>query len=54
MLPAALGGCVTAAIAAWIATGLDVSLLRRLFGGFLLLTGLRELFFRQQRDKNAR
>ena len=29
-------------------------LLRRLFGGFLLLTGLRELFFRQQRDKNAR
>ena len=54
VLPAALGGCVTAAIAAWIATGLDVSLLRRLFGGFLLLTGLRELFFRQQRDKNAR
>ena len=52
--PAALGGCVTAAIAAWIATGLDVSLLRRLFGGFLLLTGLRELFFRQQRDKKAR
>ena len=44
VLPAALGGCVTA----------DVSLLRRLFGGFLLLTGLRELFFRQQRDKNAR
>ena len=32
VLPAALGGCVTAAIAAWIATGLDVSLLRRLFG----------------------
>lgn len=51
VLPAALGGCVTAAIAAWIATGLDVSLLRRLFGGFLLLTGLRELFFRQQRDQ---
>ena len=25
-----------------------------MFGGFLLLTGLRELFFRQQRDKNAR
>ena len=54
VLPAALGGCVTAAIAAWTATGLDVSLLRRLFGGFLLLTGLRELFFRQQRDKTAR
>ena len=54
VLPSALGGCVTAAIAAWIATGLDVSLLRRLFGGFLLLTGLRELLFRQPRDKNAR
>ena len=32
VLPAALGGCVTAAIGAWIATGLDVSVLRRLFG----------------------
>ena len=40
VLPAALGGCVTAAIAAWIATGLDVSLLRRLFGGFLCRFGI--------------
>ena len=67
VLPAALGGCVTAAIAAWIATGLDVSLLRRPQGsrgvlrvpcrkrrGSPALTGLRELFFHQQRDKNAR
>ena len=32
------------ALAAWLATGLDVELLRRCFGGFLLVVGLRELF----------
>ena len=33
-----------AALAAWAATGLDTALLRRCFGGFLLVVGLRELF----------
>ena len=32
------------ALAAWAATGLDTGLLRRCFGGFLLVVGLRELF----------
>ena len=43
-----------AAIHRAFAESLPGRTLRRLFGGFLLLTGLRELFFRQQRDKNAR
>ena len=43
VLPAALGGCVTAAIAAWIATGLDVSLLRRLFGLLMIAVGVWQL-----------
>ena len=42
--PAALAGLAGTALAAWLATGLDVELLRRYFGGFLLVVGLRELF----------
>ena len=42
--PAALAGLAGTALAAWLATGLDVELLRRCFGGFLLVVGLRELF----------
>lgn len=52
VLPAALAGCVTAALAAWLVSGMDTELLRRLFGGFLLLVGVRELVY--ARDKKAR
>lgn len=44
VLPAAIAGCVTAAGGAWLASGLDVTLLRKLFGGFLILVGLSEIF----------
>ena len=42
--PAILAGLASAALASWFATSLDVGLLRRCFGGFLLIVGLRELF----------
>ena len=51
VLPAAIAGCITAALSAWLATAIDTSLLRKLFGGFLLLVGLYELFSRHPRDK---
>lgn len=51
VLPAIGAGCLTAAGAAWLATALDTELLRKLFGGFLLLVGLGELFGRHARDK---
>lgn len=44
LLPAIGAGLVCAAGAAWAATAMDVELLRRLFGGFLILIGLSELF----------
>ncbi|OUN21006.1 hypothetical protein B5G34_12750 [Flavonifractor sp. An82] len=44
LLPAILAGLVCALLASWAATGLDTGLLRRCFGGFLLVVGLRELF----------
>lgn len=51
VLPAILTGCATAAGAAWLATGMDTGLLRKLFGGFLLLVGIRELFTAQRRAR---
>ncbi|MCD8332402.1 MAG: sulfite exporter TauE/SafE family protein [Oscillospiraceae bacterium] len=47
LLPAILSGLLCSAAAAWAATALDVALLRRLFGLFLLYIGLRELFRRE-------
>ena len=44
VIPAALCGCVTAALSAWLSASLDVGLLRKLFGGFLILVGLSEIF----------
>ena len=42
-LPAIAAGLIGTGLAAWAATALDVQLLRRCFGGYLLLIGIREL-----------
>ena len=44
LLPAIALGLACSALTAWAATALDVELLRKCFGGFLILIGLRELF----------
>ena len=44
LLPAICAGLVCSALTAWAATGLDVELLRKCFGAFLIVIGLRELF----------
>ena len=43
-LPAIGTGLAGTAVAAWAATALDVALLRRFFGAYLLYIGIRELF----------
>lgn len=43
-VPAIIAGLVCTAIAAWVATALDVGLLRKCFGVFLLYIGVTELF----------
>lgn len=55
-IPAMLAGIVTAALSAWLATTLDSSLLRKIFGVFLLFVGLSELFkkpTKQQGDSKS-
>jgi len=42
--PAILAGLAGTALAAWAATAMDVEILRKCFGGFLLVIGLKELF----------
>ena len=44
LLPAIGAGLVCAAAAAWAATAMDVELLRRGFGAFLIAVGAWELF----------
>ena len=52
ILPAVLVGVVCAALGAWAATGMAVSVLRRLFGVFLLVIGLRELFGKTKKEED--
>ena len=46
ILPGIVAGCTTAGLFSWLGTMLDTALLKKLFGILLLLTGLRELFYR--------
>ena len=47
LAPALLAGVAGTGVAAWAATSMDTDLLRRCFGAFLLVIGLRELFRRE-------
>lgn len=51
ILPAVVAGCISAALFALLSRQLDISLLKKLFGGLLLLTGLRELFYRPRKAR---
>jgi uncharacterized membrane protein YfcA len=43
LIPAILGGCICAVIFSKLSTGMDVTLLKKLFGVLLIITGVREL-----------
>ena len=51
VIPAAVCGCITAALSAWLAASMDVDILRKLFGGFLILVGLSEVFLKGLKKK---
>ena len=53
VLPAALAGCVTAIPGALLASTLDTGLLRKLFGGFLILVGISEVFFKGKKSGSS-
>ena len=51
VLPAIICGCIAAAVFAWFSYFTDTTFLKKLFGGLLLLTGLRELFYRPRKAR---
>jgi len=51
LLPGILWGCIAAAIGSFIGRQADTELLKKLFGGLFLLTGIRELFYRPRNAK---
>lgn len=53
ILPAVIAGCATAALFSWISFAIDINKIKKLFGILLLLTGLRELFYKPKSKKQA-
>ncbi len=51
VLPAAAAGCAAAALFVWVGTWMEPEGLKRLFGALLLVTGLRELFYRPRKAR---
>ncbi|MBE6911311.1 MAG: sulfite exporter TauE/SafE family protein [Ruminococcaceae bacterium] len=48
VLCAAIPGTVAAIVAAFFASRIDMTILRRIFGGFLVLVGISELFAKKR------
>ena len=46
VLPAMIAGCISAAVCSWVGMQLDLEVLKKLFGGLLIITGLRELLYK--------
>ena len=53
VVPAAIAGCLTAIPGALLAGSVDTALLRRLFGGFLVLVGISEVFFKGKKTGSS-
>ena len=46
IFPAVLAGCAAAAAFSFLGVRMDLALLKKLFGGLLIATGIRELTYR--------
>lgn len=51
ILPAIICGCISAAVFSILSKQLDIVIMKKLFGILLLLTGIRELFYRWRKAK---
>ena len=48
LIPAILSGCTAAVLVSFLTDGIDLELLKKLFGGLLIVTGIRELFYKDK------
>ena len=51
LLPAIIAGCIAAAVFSWLRGYIQSALTDKLFGILLIITGLRELFYRPRNAK---
>ena len=51
VLPAIIVGCVAAGVCSFLSSSMDIALLQKLFGGLLILTGIRELLYKPRTQK---
>ena len=49
VLPAIIGGCISAALFSLLSQNMDITILEKLFGGLLLIAGVRELFYKPKK-----
>ena len=49
VFPAMVTGCLAAALFSWLGTQIETELLKKLFGGLLVLTGLREVLYKKKK-----
>jgi uncharacterized membrane protein YfcA len=49
VLPAIIAGSIASGLCTFWSQGMDTTLLRKLFGGLLLLTGVRELLYKPRK-----
>ncbi len=54
VLPAIIGGCISAACFSLLSKQIDIHLIKKLFGVLLLATGLRELFYKPKHKQKER
>ena len=51
IIPAMIAGCVSALLFSWLGSLFDIAMLKKLFGIILILTGIKELFYRPQKAR---
>ena len=49
IFPAIVSGCIAAFLFSWLGSHIHMQLLKKLFGGILIFTGIRELFYRPRK-----
>ena len=51
VLPALIAGCTAAVLFSLLSRHLNIELMKKLLGGLLILTGLREIFYRPRKAR---
>ena len=51
ILPAVLCGCISAALFSWLGGNAPPAVIKKIFGGLLIITGVRELLYRPRKAR---